>query len=234
MPYRTALITGASRGIGLGLTKELLATGATVVATVRSASNGLSELAANAGGRLHIVQLDTGSSASITACVEGLKKQFQHFDLVVNNAGILEEIRPFGEVKEQELLNAFQVNAIGPFLLTQQLRAAGLIGQPGTVIANISSIVGSIGTSVFNEVRAYAYRASKAALNSLTRFSDMALASEGISCVAIHPGYVKTDINKGAGFISVEESATGILQVLDSGKDLHGRFYAYDGEELPW
>lgn len=194
MPYRTALITGASRGIGLGLTKELLATGATVVATVRSASNGLSELAANAGGRLHIVQLDTGSSASITACVEGLKKQFQHFDvradfvgslpltmrsrqqhvicgspaglrhgcavrrrqwqfpkvvlncspgssrhqgrccsaasstfwhsprgppvsaslsrmlqLVVNNAGILEEIRPFGEVKEQELLNAFQV-----------------------------------------------------------------------------------------------------------------------------
>ncbi|KAL4427870.1 hypothetical protein ABPG75_001959 [Micractinium tetrahymenae] len=234
MPYRTALITGASRGIGLGLVQELLAAGATVVATVRSASNGLSELAAGAGGRLHVVQLDAGSAASIAACVEGLKKRFQHFDLVINNAGVLEELRPFGEVEEQDFLDAFQINAIGPFLLTQQLRAAALLGQPGTVVANISSILGSIGTAVFNDYPGYAYRASKAALNSLTRYSDKALAGEGISCVAIHPGYVKTDINKGAGSISVEESAKGILQVLNSGKDLHGRFYAHDGEELPW
>ncbi|KAL4442080.1 hypothetical protein ABPG77_011341 [Micractinium sp. CCAP 211/92] len=234
MTYRTALVTGASRGIGLGLVRELLAGGATVVATVRSSSNGLSELASEASGRLHIVQLDTASAESIAACVEGLKKEFQHFDLVVNNAGILEEVRPFAEVKEQELVDAFRVNTIGPFLLTQHLLAAGLIGQPGSVVANISSILGSIGTKEFNEFPVYAYRASKAALNSITRFADVALASEGISSVAIHPGYVKTDINKGGGFITVEESAKGIVQVLNSGKDLHGRFYGYDGAELPW
>lgn len=81
MANRTALVTGASRGIGLGLVRELLGAGVTVVATVRSSSNGLSELAASASGRLHIVTLDTSSAASIAACVEGLKKQFHHFDV---------------------------------------------------------------------------------------------------------------------------------------------------------
>ncbi|KAL4442079.1 hypothetical protein ABPG77_011340 [Micractinium sp. CCAP 211/92] len=234
MTYRTALVTGASRGIGLGIVRELLAAGVTVVATVRSSSNGLSELAAQASGRLHIVQLDTASAESIAACVEGLKKDFQHFDLVVNNAGIVEEARPFVEVKEQEILNVLRVNTIGPFLVTQKLLAAGLIGQPGSVVANISSLLGSIGTKEFNEFPVYAYRASKAALNSITRFADVALASEGISSVAIHPGYVATDLNNHSGTITVEESAKGIVQVLTSGKDLHGRFYGYDGAELPW
>ncbi len=87
MTYSTALVTGASRGIGLGLVRELLAGGATVVATVRSSSNGLSELASEASGRLHIVQLDTGSAESIAACVEGLKKEFQHFDVRSSCAG---------------------------------------------------------------------------------------------------------------------------------------------------
>ncbi|KAI7843656.1 hypothetical protein COHA_002558 [Chlorella ohadii] len=194
-------------------------------------------LAQQAGaGRVELVQLDTASSASIQACVDGLKGKLGHLDVVVNNAGVIDSLGPFEQVTEKELLDCFQTNTIGPFLFTQELKRAGLIGTPGgpSVVANISSILGSIGTDIFAAYPGYAYRMSKAALNSMTRYVDIALAQEGISLVSIHPGYVKTDINQGEGDITAEESVRGILQVLESGKDLHGRFYSWAGDELPW
>ncbi|KAI3427049.1 hypothetical protein D9Q98_006990 [Chlorella vulgaris] len=238
-----AVVTGASRGIGRELTAELLRRGYTVLAAVRDPAKAkaspdqLANLVAGpSGSRLHFAQLDISSGASIDAFVEGLKARYQHFDLVINNAGIA-EMSVYGETTEQHLKDCFQVNTFAPFLLTQSLWKAGLIGGKAgkSVVANISSLLGSSGTKEWVEYPAYAYRASKAALNNLSRYSDVALAKEGVSVVTLSPGYVSTDMNNNQGELTPEFSAQSVLKVvLDSGSNLHGTFLNYSGEELPW
>ncbi|GAB4823855.1 hypothetical protein N2152v2_010901 [Parachlorella kessleri] len=230
-------VTGASRGIGLSLVTSLVGKGQTVIATARDPDNAsqLKDLASQHAGRLHIVKLDVNQPSTFVSTTDQIKKAgFPHLDVVINNAGVLGEVKPLGEVTEQVLRDVYQTNTIGPFLLTQELKKTGLIGQPGTVIVNITSVLGSIGANIFPGWTGFEYRASKAALNILTKHLDTALAKDNVAVVAIHPGYVMTEMNKGDGHITVEESVKGILSVLESGKDLHGTFYNYDGQPLPW
>ncbi|GAB4823856.1 hypothetical protein N2152v2_010902 [Parachlorella kessleri] len=230
------LVTGASRGIGLTLVSSLVGKGQTVVATARDPDNAsqLKDLASQNASRLHIVKLDVSQPSTFASTTDQIKKAgFHHLDVVINNAGVLGEVKPLGEVTEQVLHDVYQTNTIGPFLFTQELKKAGLIGQPGTVVLNISSVLGSIEANIFPGWPGFEYRASKAALNILTKHLDTALAKENVAVAAIHPGYVRTEMNKD-GHITVEESVKGVLDVLESGKDLHGTFYSYDGQPLPW
>ncbi|GAB4820963.1 hypothetical protein N2152v2_008009 [Parachlorella kessleri] len=80
----------------------------------------------------------------------------------------------------------------------------------------------------------YSYRASKAALNIVTKSLAIDLQSEGITSVLLHPGYVRTDMTGWQGLVTAEASAAGLLHVLESGRPLNGRWYAYDGKEIPW
>ncbi|KAF5832907.1 hypothetical protein DUNSADRAFT_11019 [Dunaliella salina] len=148
-------------------------------------------------------------------------------------------------------------NAVGPFLVVQQLLARGLIGSPpaqnlgvsaekqqqqhgegcSTLIANISSIVASQGDQEVSSKMGggYAYRASKAALNIINKaLCNDLTASHRVESVLLHPGYVRTDLTGGLGAIDVRESTDGLFAVLTSGKPLNNRFYSYTGEEIPW
>ncbi|GAB4823854.1 hypothetical protein N2152v2_010900 [Parachlorella kessleri] len=256
------LVTGGGRGIGFQLVTDLLAKGSTVIATVRNVDScsQLKQLASQNADRLHIVKLDVNHPSTFAGTAEEIKKAgYDHLDVVINNAGILGELRAYEDVTEKELqelsfrwpaclgtsfllsrktaalLLGDSTNTIGPFLFTQQLKKAGLIGgESGTVVANISSVLGSIGHEQFPGYPGYDYRAFKAALNMLSKHTDIALAKDNVTCFVIHPGYVRTAMNKGGGHIEVEESAKGILDVLESDKDKHGTFYSYDGQPLPW
>ncbi|GAB4823857.1 hypothetical protein N2152v2_010903 [Parachlorella kessleri] len=233
---QTVLITGASRGIGLQLATEFLQKGATVVAAVRNPDGASKLTALEHGGRLHLVRLDVADSSTFPGSTDEIKAAgISHLDIVINNAAVNPGLKPFEEIAEKDLLETFQINTVGPFLFTQQLKKAGLIGQPGTIIANISTLLGSIkfAEDGWDAYPLFEYRASKVALNMLTKHMDLALAKDNISVFAISPGYVRTDMNNNSGDITVEESAQGIIKVLESGNDLRG-FWNYTGDQVEW
>ncbi|KIY96373.1 C-factor [Monoraphidium neglectum] len=240
------MITGKT-GIGRGLVEKLLARGNTVIATTRSAdapsSEPLRRLAAEHPARLVVTELDTASQGSVEAWAAALKDQhkIKHVDLLINNAGIYsgDGRRPkLEEFTAADFLPVFMTNSVGPFLVIQQLLARQLLGPPGSLVVNVSSIMGSNSDPTVSAVTpgAYAYRASKAALNSVTTTLARDFERDGrqIQCCLVHPGYVKTDMTSGQGWVEVEESAAGILKVLEDGRPLNGRWYSFNGDEIPW
>lgn len=230
---KSIIVTGGNRGIGLEITRQLLYRGNNIVATTRQPKEAseLDQLRALHSNRLTVTELDVSNPQSIQSWAAELKNIHKHFDLVINNAGV---IRRTGieDVTPSDMLDCFTTNTIGPLLVVQQLKKQGLIGHPGTVIAQVSSKMGSIGG--YPKGGNYAYKASKSALNVVTKSLSIDLAGEGITCTMLHPGYVKTGMTGGAGDIGVEESAAGMLAVLESSLPLNGRWYDYTGRELPW
>ncbi|PNH09567.1 C-factor [Tetrabaena socialis] len=244
----------ARRGIGLGLVKKLLARENVVIATSRSSADAAHLLALRTqyGDRLQLTDLDTTATSSIAAWAEEVKRRTKHVDLLVNNAGVYGKRPNLEDFTEEDFLFAFRTNAMGPFFVVQQLlkqargralpRGPGweewreLLGPPGSLIVNISSIVGSNTDPTVSATSkgGYAYRASKAALNIISTTLARDLAEQRITCVALHPGYVRTDLTGGNGWVDVEESAGGMVDVLESGEPLNGRFLSYKGEEIPW
>ncbi|MEW5314871.1 MAG: hypothetical protein WDW38_006335 [Sanguina aurantia] len=184
--------------------------------------------------------------------------------VLVNNAGAYGRRLPLSELTAEDMLYAFKVNALGPFLCVQQLCNRGLLGSvpstgspspppaaaapatpeqlplrsPSTtsLIVNISSIVASHGDTTVSATSpsGYAYRASKAALNIMSKSFTIDLGKSGVRSVLIHPGYVQTDLTGGAGWVSVEQSTDGIMAVLEGAEPLDGRFLSYTGEQIPW
>eukprot|EP00878_Enallax_costatus_P043903 GHUV01052007.1.p1 GENE.GHUV01052007.1~~GHUV01052007.1.p1 ORF type:complete len:177 (+),score=24.99 GHUV01052007.1:451-981(+) len=156
--------------------------------------------------------------------------------VLINNAGVYGRRATLSEFAPEDFTNVFQTNTIGPFLVVQQLLHQELLGPPGSLIVNITSIMSSHGDQTVSSVTpgGYAYRASKAALNIINKALCLDLKDRQIECVLIHPGYVKTDMTGGAGWVDVEESTSGMLNVLEDGRPLNDRFYAYNGQEIPW
>jgi len=150
--------------------------------------------------------------------------------LLINNAGVLRGGERFGQVAWADLETSFQTHAAGPFLLTQAL-APQL--TDGAVVANISSEIGSI--ALRQEFRTPSYAIGKAAQNMATSLLSQALAPRGIKVVALHPGWVRTDMGGDNAALSVAESATGLLQVIDHlQSEDSGRFLDWQGNPLPW
>ncbi|KAG1671272.1 hypothetical protein FOA52_010843 [Chlamydomonas sp. UWO 241] len=235
---KTVVVTGGSRGVGLGLVRQFLERECKVVATTRNpeSADALRELGAAHASRLSVTKLDTSDGASIKDWAAALRQSHSHIDVLVNNAGIYGRRLALPEFEEQDFLDNFKTNALGPFFVVQQLRAHGLLGPPGGLIVNMTSVMASHGDTVVSAKTGggYAYRASKAALNIINHGLSIDLAPDGIKCVLMHPGYVATDMNAFSGWISIDESASGILGVLESGKEMNGRWYGYDGAEIPY
>jgi len=235
-------VTGGSRGIGLGLVKELLArSGNTVVATARVAASAgeLAALRAAHGERLRVAELEVSSPASVAAWADGLRNAgVGHVDVLINNAGVYGRRLGLDDLSAEDFATAFAANATGPFLVIQHLRRAGLLGGGGkpSLVANMSSIMASHGDATISSVTpgGYAYRASKAALNAIHK--ALAMEGGGLSAVLLHPGYVRTDMTGGQGYVDVAESAAGLLRVLESAPPgaLNGRWFGHDGAEIPW
>ena len=216
----TVLVTGANRGIGLGFAREHAGRGDRVLGTARRPEEA-AELAAVAA---RVLPLDVTDDASVAALAGELAGE--SIDLLVNNAGILVD-DDLDSVDPADVLAQVDANAVGPLRVTRALRRRL---APEGKVACVSSVMGSIGE---NESGGwYGYRASKAALNAIVKNLSIDLAP--VPVVALHPGYVKTEMT-GRGEIGPDESAAALVRLLDRlGRPETGRFFDRHGRELPW
>ena len=228
------LVTGANRGIGLEFSRQLLARGDRVIAACRKPgqAHDLDRLAGEHPGRLQLVPLDVAEATSHKALLGELPLLLgeDRLDLVIQNAGVLHSGERFGQLKEATLLDSFRTNASGPLLLAQAL-APWL--ADGAKIAQLSSVLGSIaGTDAFSTP---SYRLSKAAQNMATRLLAAALADRGISVLALHPGWVQTDMGGDGATLPAADSARGLLGVIAAATiEDSGRFLDWRGHEVAW
>jgi len=238
----TVLVTGAARGLGLELVRQYAADGWTVFACVRSPAGapGLAALAAGAGGRVEIHALDLADHATIDALAARLAGR--PIDVLLNSAGTMGKgsfaaegiaFGRFGTSDFDDWMQVLRINAIGPMKMAEAFVAHVAASQQKKIVA-LTSVIGSIGRNSVGSL--YAYRASKAALNAIMRSMAIDLQkSHGIVAAPIHPGWVKTDMGGPRADIDVVTSITGVRNVI-AGLDAErsGRFWMYDGSELPW
>lgn len=237
---RNCLITGANRGIGLEFARQLLVRGDHVIAACRhpGKATALNALAGEHPGRLHLVPLDVADAKSRAGLVrelplvlgEGDDGAPGKLDLLVNNAGVLHSGERFGHVEAAVLEDSLRTNAIGPFLLAQAL--APLLAD-GAKIANLGSELGSIaGIARFGTP---SYAISKAAQNMGTALLAQALRERGIVVLALHPGWVMTDMGGERATVPTDDAVRGLLQVVDAATPAQsGTFLDWRGEPLPW
>lgn len=231
MAERTALVVGASRGLGLGLVKELVERGWNVIATLRSpgAASGLTTLAETSDGRVRIETLDLEKSDQIDALAERLSGET--LDLLFVNAGIsLGRIKAAAATRE-DVARLFVTNTVAPIHVAEAFIDRMRDGTG--VIAMMSSGLGSVSNNFRDSPDLYS--ASKAALNKLTRGFAAGLGDRGLTVLSISPGWVRTDMGGPDAMLSVEESCKGVVNVVESkaGTGAHG-FYSHDGATVAW
>jgi len=227
---RTVLITGANRGIGLAHARLSVERGSHVYAAVRAPAEAdeLAALAAAHPGQVTLLTYDASDPQSPAALKRALGDA--PIDLLLNNAGVGDRAG-FGDVQAEAFLNVMAVNALAPLLLAQAL-IENVAASQRRVIANQSSQLGSISQASGG---AFAYRASKAALNMITKALAGDLAARGVIVVCLHPGWVRTRMGGPNAPIDVEASVTGQQKVLDGLRlEDSGAFFNFDGERLPW
>ncbi len=215
------VITGANRGIGLELSRQLKARGAEIVAVRRNSSPELDALR---------VRVEAGIDVAQPKDVAALKDRLAgaSVGLLINNAGILRNEK-LGQIDFASVEQQLEVNALGPLRVTEAL--APLLAPNAKVII-ITSRMGSIGDNGSGGY--YGYRMSKAAVNAAGVSLARDLGKRGVAVALIHPGMVNTEMT-GHG-IAPAESVRGILDRIDALSPANtGRFWhAATGEELPW
>jgi len=240
--HRT-LVTGANRGVGLEFVRQLLARGDRVVATCRQPgrASALNALAGDHPGRLHVLPLDVAdpkSHATLVAELPLALGEGERLDLLVNCAGVLHSGERFGKVTAAILEDSFRTNAAGPLLLTQALAplladASPGQGRSGARVANLSSELGSIAEA--GRFGTPSYCISKAAQNMASVLLAHALRERGIVVVALHPGWVQTDMGGPNATVPAADSVRGLLAVIDGlAPEDSGSFRDWRGKALPW
>ena len=231
MTERVALVVGASRGLGLGLTGELAGRGWHVIATARNpaTADGLRQLQQASAGRVEVERLDVDSPEQLEALAGRLSGR--RFDLLFHNAGVAgPKHQSVDAVTAAELAALFTTNAIAPLRIARRLLPQV---KDGGTVAFMSSRMGSVAdnrTGGFD-----LYRASKAALNSLTRgFASAQVGERPITVLTLHPGWVRTDMGGSAAPVSVADSVRGLADVLEARHTARHSFLDYQGTELPW
>lgn len=226
-PEKSALIVGASRGLGLGLAKELLDRGWHVTATVRSAPKNSELLEYH--GQVRLDTIDINNLTTVDAFVRRVHDEV--FDVIFINAGIG---GPEGQTAEtitpEEMSHLFMTNAISPVRLAYKLLP--MVKPETGILAFMTSILGSVAKN--DHGMAPLYSASKAALNQLTR-GFVAKLEERITVLSLHPGWVKTDMGGPHADIDVRTSVKGLADLLKAkaGSRKH-EYLDYRGETLPW
>jgi NAD(P)-dependent dehydrogenase (short-subunit alcohol dehydrogenase family) len=245
---RVALVTGANKGIGLQIAKDLAARGLTVLVGSRDIKNG-EAAAKTVGGDARTVQLDVTNQASIAAAAERVRKEFGRLDVLVNNAGIarvgrrgaklaelVEASRP-SKVSLEEARAIFETNVFGVIAVTQAMLPL-LKEAPAGRIVNVSSSLGSLAlhSNPANPARGLygAYSWSKTALNAVTIAFAAELEAAGIKVNAACPGFTATDLNNFEGTRTVEQGAREPvrLALLDANGPTGG--YSSDEGLVPW
>jgi 3-oxoacyl-[acyl-carrier protein] reductase len=196
---KVVIVTGASKGIGAGIAKRLGAEGAKVVVNYASGREDAERVVADIvakGGTAIAVQANVTQAEDIKRLFVETKRAYDKLDVLVNNAGVF-AFAPLGQITEAEFLRQFQVNVLGPLLVTQE--ALNYFGSEGGSVINVSSIVSELapaGSSV--------YSGTKGALDAVTRVLAKELASRNIRVNTIAPGGVETEGAHAAGVIGSE------------------------------
>lgn len=228
------LITGANRGIGFEMTRQLVERGETIFATCRDPQEAtkLQQLSQQAADQLHIVQMDVADDESVAEAFTAVSQITDSLDWVINNAGI--NLRQgFDQFNAKDMLLTLNINAVGSMRIATTFVDLLRNGTEPRLI-NISSQLGSLerarpgwGT--------YGYNSSKSAMNMITRHLSFDLGKEGITVITMHPGWVQTDMGGKDAAVTISDSAAGIIHVVSElSPDDNGKFFVYSGEEHPW
>lgn len=253
-----SMVQGASRGIGLEFVRQLLENSKKghVVATCRNPKEATSliNLKNSFSERLFIQKLDVTDETTIEESAESVRERYGSLNLLINATGILSipgVLQPettLNKVEKSSLMLAYEVNAVGPILVMKHmwplLKAGGGNGteREVAVVANLSARVGSIGDNKLGGW--HSYRASKTALNQLTKNVSVELGrrKDPVVCILLHPGTVDTDLsrpfqrNVPEGKLFTKEYAVQkLLHIINNAKKQdNGKFFAWDGQEIPW
>ena len=238
---KTALITGANKGIGFETARRLAELGMTVLVGARDRERGqravarLRERTADA----HLVLLDVTDEASIAAAARDVSAHFGRLDVLVNNAGIGNASQPPSQQNLSQMRELFATNFLGAVAVTQVFLPL-LERAPAARIVNVSSSLGSLrlASDPTSRIAAwnalFGYSASKTALNAFTVRLAHELRSRNIKVNSACPGYVATDLNGHQGLRTVEQGAAIIVNlatILESGPT--GGFFD-DAGEVAW
>lgn len=219
------VITGTSRGIGLELTRVALSKGHHVLAIARKPeeSEELTKLKEK-HKNLSLLKIDLVDKNSDAKIYEAIK-DWNHLDLLINNAGIYLE-----DKTRDDFEKSFLINSIMPLQLTKALIPKLKLAKHPLSL-QITSQMGSIQDNTSGG--SYSYRASKAALNML--YKCLSIDEKWLCSLLIHPGWVKTRMGGDEAPLSVQESAAGIWKIIEGAKlEMSGSYLTYKGEKLPW
>ena len=226
------LITGANRGLGLGFVKKYLEKNVYVLCTTRdiTGSRELLECKDRFPNNIEIFELDLLKENGAETLANQLKGM--PIDILINNAGIGSSNQHFEAVSSKPWLEVLKVNLIAPLIITQSL-IENVKKSSVKKINFLSSQLGSIEDNTSGGM--YIYRSSKTGLNQVVKSLSVDLKPKGITVVALHPGWVKTDMGGPNAPVSIDESVEGMIRVIET-TDIKetGKFLNYDGRELPW
>ncbi len=229
----SVLITGANRGIGLGLVREFLARGYAVFASCRQPhlADELQSLASKYGEKLHVYACDVTSDDSVQAFCQAVSQDVGAIDILVNNAGVLPRgDEKIGEVGVDTLRHTIETNTLGPFRIVQAFLPLVRRGREKKLL-HISTKMGSV--SLNTSGGAYSYRMSKAALNMLSQNLSIELYSEGVISLVVHPGWAQTDMGGARAAVPLSDSVRGIMSIIEQATLREsGGFFNYTGEAL--
>jgi NAD(P)-dependent dehydrogenase (short-subunit alcohol dehydrogenase family) len=224
----TTLITGANRGIGLEFARVFASQGWRVHGCCRHPEKAKALKAIE--GEVICHRMDVTDGLQVAGVARELADE--PIDLLLNNAGVLEDRAGFGETPFGEWEEVLRVNTIAPLRLAERF-VKHVVAGDRKLIVNISSKLGSIANNTGGGQ--YVYRSSKAALNLVSKGLSVDLAPRGITVVAFHPGWVQTDMGGPSAALAPEESVAAMCSVIANlGPEDSGKFLNYDGSELPW
>jgi NAD(P)-dependent dehydrogenase (short-subunit alcohol dehydrogenase family) len=242
---KVALITGANKGLGFEMARQLGQQGLTVLIAARDLSKGEA-----AAGKLKAegidaqpLELDVVNAASITAAAKFVEEKYGHLDVLINNAGIMIEPGGFAsnttlEASPEILKQTFETNFFAVVELTQTLLPLLRKSDAGRIV-NLSSILASLtlhateGSPIW-DAKTFAYDASKAALNSFTIHLAHELRGTKIKVNSAHPGWVKTEMGGEGAMMEIVDGAKTSVQLATLEEDGPTGGYFHMGEALPW
>jgi len=228
MADKAALIIGASRGIGLGLTQELASRGYRVFATQRSHSADLADAAAASDGAITVHEADVTDAASIAALADTIADD--SLDIMVLNAGVYGgQDQALMDLNRDNVADIVMTNAVGP---VQSAATLMPLVRKGGSVGMMSSKMGSIDDSSGGS---NLYRLSKVAQNMLARsLFEKHAKSRDIAVLSLHPGWVQTDMGGPNALITVDQSVKGMADLLSADRAAEHQFLAYDGQDVGW
>lgn len=237
---KVALITGANKGIGYEIARQLGSRGATVIIGARDIERGLEASNQLRSSQIDAkpVQLDVIDQKTIDSTAAQIERDFGKLDILVNNAGILIDRVPPSQLDIETLRQTYETNVFGVFAVTKAMLPLLKKSTAGRIV-NVSSGLGSLTQNSdpnyeFAGMKLLAYNSSKTAVNALTVLFAGELKDTPIKINAADPGFTATDINQHRGYRTVEQGAAAAVRLATLPNDgISGGFFDENGV-VPW